>query len=337
LGGLPSGYSSGRIGWRYIATGTATAGNYIGIDTLDLVGQPTVSLDTSALTFSAQNVGSTSAAQTVTVTNSGTAVLNISSITASGDYARTTTCGATLAAGANCTIGVTFTPTAAGARSGSVAIASDAASSPDTISLSGTGVAVPGVSLNPTFLTFAARAVGTTSAAQTVALSNTGGATLTFTSINATGDFAVNHTCGTSLVAGGACNLNVTFTPTVTGARAGSIVINSNAANSPHSVGLTGSGTAPNAPVCTLTAVPATVSKNGPSLLTSSCTNSPTSYAWTGGTCAGTTAATCAVTPSQTTTYTVTATNGSGSGSASATVTVVSGDITPILFLLLFD
>ena len=197
-----------------------------------------VSLSATTKTFASQNQGSTSAAQTVTLTNSGVAVLNIASIVASGDFARTTTCGATLAMGANCTLSVTFTPTAAGARSGSVVITSDAASSPDTISLSGTGLAVPVVSLNPASLSFATQTVGTSSAAKTIALTNTGGAALNLISITASGDFAVTSNCGAGLGAGGFCNLSVTFTPTVAGSRTGAITITSNAAGSPHSVSL---------------------------------------------------------------------------------------------------
>jgi hypothetical protein len=198
--------------------------------------------------------------------------------------------------------------------------------------------AVPLVSLSPLTLTFANQIIGTTSASQGVTLTNTGTAVLSISSITSNNNvFGVTHNCGSSVAVGANCTLNVTFSPIAATTTTSSVVINTNATGSPHSVGLSGTGIVSNLPVCTLTAAPATVSKNGPSLLTSSCTNSPTSYAWTGGTCAGTTAATCAVTPAVTTTYGVTATNASGSGSASATVTVATGDITPILFLLLFD
>src|SRR5205085_4067586 len=98
-------------------------------------------------TFSSQVVGSTSAAQTVTLTNSGNAALTISSIglsgTNSGDFAQTNTCpssSSTLAAGASCTISVTFTPTATGTRSASVTITDNAGGSPQLVALTGTGV-----------------------------------------------------------------------------------------------------------------------------------------------------------------------------------------------------
>ena len=109
--------------------------------------------------------------------------------------------------------------------------------------LSGTGVAVALVSLTPTSLTFATQAVGIPSAAQTIGLTNPGGAALTFTSIVGSGDFAVTNNCGGGLGAGGSCALSVIFTPTVGGTRTGAITINSNAVGSPSSLAL--SGTSP--------------------------------------------------------------------------------------------
>jgi hypothetical protein len=84
-----------------------------------------------------------------------------------------------------------------------------------------------------------------------------------------------------------------------------------------------------------LTATPASVKRNESSTLTTACTTAPTSYVWTGGTCAGSTGPTCTVTPTQTTTYSVTGANTFGSSTASATVTVKAVDLTPILMLLL--
>ncbi len=104
---------------------------------------PAVALSASTLTFGAQNVQTTSAAQAVTLTNSGKGSLTITSIAATGDFAQTNTCGASLAAGGSCAIAVTFTPTAAGQRSGSVTIADNAAGSPHTIALAGTGQSGP--------------------------------------------------------------------------------------------------------------------------------------------------------------------------------------------------
>lgn len=100
------------------------------------------------------------------------------------------------------------------------------------------GSSSPTVSLNPISLSFAGQSLGTTSTAQTVALTNSGGATLNFISIAAIGDFAVTHNCGSGLSPGGSCTLSVTFAPTAAGPRTGSIAITSNAGGSPHSIGL---------------------------------------------------------------------------------------------------
>ena len=205
---------------------------------------PVVSLGQTSLTFANQLVGTTSAAQTVTLSNTGTADLTITSIVASGDFAQTNNCGSTVTAGGNCTISVTFTPTATGARTGAVTITDNASDSPQTISLSGTGVA-PAVSLLPASLTFANQIVGTASAAQTVTLTNSGAATLTITSIVASGDFAQTNTCGTSVAAGGNCTISVTFTPTATGTRTGTVTITDNASNTPQTISLSGTGVTP--------------------------------------------------------------------------------------------
>lgn len=110
-------------------------------------GASSASLSPPSLTFASRSVGTTSPAQAVTLTNNGTATLNISSIAANGDFAVASTspsgglCGGNLAAGNSCTIQVTFTPTQTGARSGTLSISDNAAGSPHTVSLSGTGTA----------------------------------------------------------------------------------------------------------------------------------------------------------------------------------------------------
>ena len=150
-----------------------------------------LSLNTSSLYFGNQNMGGTSAAQTVLLSNTGGAVLNIASIVTGGDFAHTSTCGAALAPATSCSVNVQFTPTLVGARTGTVVIASDATNSPHTVNLNGSGVAIGGVALSPTTLSFAAQAVAIPSAVQTATLTNTGGAALNIASIIASGDFAV--------------------------------------------------------------------------------------------------------------------------------------------------
>jgi hypothetical protein len=107
-------------------------------------GSPGAAVSPASLTFGNQSVQTTSAPQTLTLTNSGSAALAITSITASGDFAQTNSCGGSVAAGGSCTITVTFTPTSASARTGSVTITDNAPSSPQTVTLSGAGVPAAG-------------------------------------------------------------------------------------------------------------------------------------------------------------------------------------------------
>jgi len=104
---------------------------------------PAVSLSSYSLTFASQNTGTSSATQTVTLSNTGNAALSVSSISVSGtnaaDFGATNTCGGSVAAGSNCSIGVTFTPTATGTRTAAVTIVDSASTSPQSISLTGTG------------------------------------------------------------------------------------------------------------------------------------------------------------------------------------------------------
>lgn len=112
-------------------------------------GSPRAGLTASpgSLTFADQAVNTTSAAGTVTVTNSGTATASITGVTTGGDFARTSTCGTSLAAGATCTVSVTFTPTASGTRTGTLTLTGDQTDNPTTVALSGTGTDTTGTNL----------------------------------------------------------------------------------------------------------------------------------------------------------------------------------------------
>lgn len=197
--------------------------------------------------FSAQ-IGTTSAPQNITVTNTGNATLNISNIASSGDFAQSG-CSATLSPGASCNVSVAFTPTAIGPRNGNLMITSDAAGSPRVVSLIGTGTAaaVADVLLSSTALNFAAQAVGTASTGQSVTLTNIGNAPLNVSSVVTSGDFTGVGYCGTSttgtvLAVGQACSISVVFAPTAMGTRAGTISITSNAASGPINISLSGVG-----------------------------------------------------------------------------------------------
>ncbi len=103
-------------------------------------GTPTVTLAPTTLTFPSQIVDTTSSPQPITLTNSGTVTLNITSIAASANYtADSSACGATLAPAANCVINVTFTPGSAATLTGTITFTDNAANSPQTVALTGTG------------------------------------------------------------------------------------------------------------------------------------------------------------------------------------------------------
>jgi uncharacterized repeat protein (TIGR01451 family) len=220
------------------------ANNLFSLDTNVITG-PIVSLSTTMLTFAGQTVGTTSAAQIVTLSNTGNDVLLISSIAAGGDFAQTNTCGASLGAGGSCVITITFTPTATGTRTGSVTITSNAPGSPHVIDLVGTGITSAAITLSTVSLVFQTQSVNTTSPAQPVTLTNTGNATLQITSITVTGDFAQTNNCGATVAIGGTCTISVTFTPTAAGIRSGGVTILSNARGSAPVITLTGVGASP--------------------------------------------------------------------------------------------
>ncbi len=234
---------------------------------------PTATLSPTTLSFGSVTTGVTSTAQTLTLSNTGSAALAISGITIGGanpaDFAETNTCGTSLAAGATCTISVTFTPASAANFAATVSVADNATGSPQTASLSGSGTApaVPIATLSPTTESFGNVVSSVTSSAQTLTLSNTGNATLNISGITIGGanasDFADTTTCGETLAAGASCTIAVTFTPTSVASFTATVSVADNAAGSPQTASLSGTGIA--APDFTVSATPATetVSRGG--------------------------------------------------------------------------
>jgi len=202
---------------------------------------PAVSLRPASVQYSAQPLGTSSQQQTVLVRDMGSLPLSISSTTISGDFSKTGDCGTSVSAASSCTFLVTFTPTAVGPRSGSIVIQDDAAGSPHVINLSGIGLG-PSAVLRPSSLAFSTEPVGTSSAAQTVTLTNAGSATLIVGNIQINGDFAQTNNCPAALPPTSSCTFSITFTPTASGARTTTLTINDNAQGSPQAVGMTGAG-----------------------------------------------------------------------------------------------
>jgi hypothetical protein len=197
-----------------------------------------------SLAFGDQPVGSTSAAQAISLTNAGSTYLSVSTITADGDFGVISACDSTMAAGSTCTLSVTFSPTASGPRTGFITLYGDAVGSPHIISLTGNGTgSAPVVRLSPTYLRFGFFPVGANPPPQTITLSNIGHGALSIVGMATSGDFAQTNTCGATVAAGASCVVSVFFVPTAEGTRPGALTITDDATGSPHVSSLHGWGT----------------------------------------------------------------------------------------------
>jgi hypothetical protein len=246
-------------GTHLVEASYAGDGNYSssvsGTTALTGVAATPVSFSPTSLTFSAQNVGVTSAAQTVTVTNGGAANLSISTVSIGGTNASSfaksadTCSGVAVTPNNTCTVSVTFTPSATGSLSASLNFTDNAAGSPQTVALSGTGT-TPLVGLSAPSLNFGNQPLSTTSAAQVETVTNSGTGNLSISTVTIGGpnasDFAKSaDTCtGATETPSRTCTVSVTFTPSATGMRGASLNFSDNAFNSTQTVGLTGLGTA---------------------------------------------------------------------------------------------
>ena len=238
------GAAAGTLTVAGSAPGTAPAATLSGMG----VDAPAVTLSSLNLVFPSAQIGVVSAPQSVTITNSGNATLNIASIgiagANAGDFSGHNTCATPLAVLASCTASFTFTPSASGPRAAAVAIADDALNSPQAVGLTGTGGLASTVTLSAASITFSGAVVGSTSAAQSVTLTNNGTAALAITSIATSGansgDFAVTNTCPASVAAAATCAISAQFKPTAGGARAATVTVTDGAGT--QTITLQGSG-----------------------------------------------------------------------------------------------
>jgi hypothetical protein len=191
------------------------------------------------LTYASTFIGTTTAAKTVTLKNVSTAAISLSSIAVVGDFAETNTCGSSLAAGASCSIHVTYSPLSSGTLYGAINIQSSDPADPIMVGLQGTATAV---GLSQTSLTFPTTKVGTTSSAIKFTVSNTSAIGLNLGTIVMSGDFAETTSCATPLPGGSNCTVSITFKPTATGTRTGSFSLPTSDYQSPQTVTLTGTG-----------------------------------------------------------------------------------------------
>lgn len=210
-------------------------------------GSNTLALAPTSINFGRQAFGTSSANAPITVSNTGSATITISSIAVTGansaSFPESTNCPASLTAGSSCTIFVRFAPGAAGSFSAMVTVTSNAAGSPQSIALSGTGI--PPVAVNPGSIAFGNVVTGTTKLA-TIKVTNQMTVPLTGLSILGSGaPFTQTNTCGSTLAPNTQCSITVTFAPTVTGTQSGTITLTDSAASSPQIVSLKGTGVLP--------------------------------------------------------------------------------------------
>lgn len=209
----------------------------------------TASITPASIDFGSVDLGASSAPMTATVTNTTTFIstVNITKVTISGtnpaDFTETSNC-TSLTEGSSCTVTLTFSPTALGARSAVLTVTDDSTSDPTlVVNLAGTGIDTT-ATLTPAATTFPSTSIGATSAATTFTFTNTSTVAETVSSATVTGDYAVSgNTCTSSVAASDTCTILVTFSPTVAGTRTGTLTVkDSSTGNATLTAALTGNG-----------------------------------------------------------------------------------------------
>ncbi len=218
--------------------GLSGCGSNVAVSNLQLTLTP------ATLDFGIVGLNTASAAQALTLSNTGMAAATLAGSTVSGDFSVVAnSCGAALAVGASCQISVVFTPVALGARTGTLTVASNAG--PQTVALTGTG-GTSLATLAPGAINFGSVAVGTSSAAQTMTITSSGTAALALSSIVAAGDFSETaNSCTAMLAAGASCQVMLIFTPRGFGVRSGTLTVASQSGASAQAIVLSGTGTTP--------------------------------------------------------------------------------------------
>ena len=246
-------------------TGTLTIGDnaFTGTQTVSLSATgtaPIAGIAPIALGYQPQAINTTSGAQSVYLTNSGTGNLTFSGagIATTGAFAQSNNCAAALAPHASCTIAVTFKPRVIGAQAGTLTVTGNI--SKLTVALTGTGAsAPPNVATTPESLIFPTVLINLKSAAQTVTLKNSSKNSVSITNVAISGDFSKAGTCATSLAAGQSCVENVYFAPIAGGTRIGALTFT--LTSGVIKVALTGTGTA--SATALLTVSPTSLAFNG--------------------------------------------------------------------------
>jgi hypothetical protein len=212
-----------------------------------LAPAPAVTLVPGSLDFGTVTQGS-SASLNVSVTNSGTAPLHITTVVLGGananDYnSSSPTCNSAVAVNSACTIIVTFTPLASGLRSATVTITDDSPGSPQTIAVKGTGLATgPGVTFSPAVPSFPTITQGTSGGAQTLTVTNSGTTSLHISSVGLGGlnasDFNLANNCTAPVAPTISCTVSLGFNPLAAGQRTANLTIADDAPGSPQTISL---------------------------------------------------------------------------------------------------
>jgi uncharacterized repeat protein (TIGR01451 family) len=216
------------------------------------ISSPIASISPASINFGTLYLGST-ITKTVTVKNVGNATMTIKNPLIaivqggnSNEFITVNLCPASLAAGKSCTMTVTFI---AGPfyspQTATLMINDNAAGSPQTVPLTAT-VIDPVASFNPPSLSFGTVKANSGTATKSVTLTSAGGTTLSVNGIAISGanpaDFSQTNTCPASMAPKATCSISVTFKPKAKGSRSGSLVITTNAQNSPQRISLSGTG-----------------------------------------------------------------------------------------------
>ena len=231
--------ASGSVSITSSAPGSPLIINLTGSGTTT---QAQMTISPSTVAFNNVNVGG-NFTQNVTLSNTGTAALNITAATITGTgYTMNLTAPKTINAGANSIFTVTFTPTSAGSAPGSISITSNAPGSPATIALTGTGIQAQ-IAASPTSVAFANVVVGNSNS-QPVTLQNNGNATLKFSKITVTGTgmTITGLSTATTIAAGGNMAFNAVFTPASTATVNGTITLTTNGTPSLMTINVSGTG-----------------------------------------------------------------------------------------------
>jgi hypothetical protein len=224
-----------------------------GIGTPQVVPLTGTAMDAVGITPSPDNlgdqqVGTTGPSLLADIGNESGAPVTIQSISASGDFQVTQNCWTTLPAQLNaffgCALGITFSPSMSGPRTGTLTVVASDSTTPHEATLNGNGVGA-GLEILPASLSFGYMVVGSTSTPQMLTVKNVSGAAVSLPSISASAPFSQSNNCGATLLLGAMCTVQVFFSPTMAGGATGTLTIQDNAAGNPHLAALSGTGAGP--------------------------------------------------------------------------------------------